>query len=342
MAALFVAVASAGPLAADSPAFPAIGSIERFTPAMEPLLATDAVIERLTEDTFRWSEGPVWVPGGDYLLFSDVPENRVWKWSEASGLEEFLHPSALSDGRPANPSGPGSNGLALTASGTLLAADHGSRSLISVNLASRQKALVLGAFEGKRFNSPNDLVISRTRWPGTIFFTDPPYGLKGQDDSPLRELPSNGVYRLDPSGSVDLLADSLGRPNGIALSPDERTLYVANSEKEHAVWMAYDLDARGQVSGPGRLFASAQQWADAGDRGLPDGMAVDQDGNVWATGPGGVFVIDPQGAILGRIRTGSAVANCAFGGTDGSMLYMTSAAFLARVATLSRGLDFDR
>jgi len=286
---------------ADGRAFDAVGGVQRLAPELDALLPADARPERLTPDTFSWSEGPVWVPAGDFLLFSDVPEATMWKWSEAAGLEVFLKPSWHDDGGARDPAGQGSNGLLLNLDGTLLAADHGSRALVSINLATRATTPLAGRFEGKRLNSPNDLAISRTRWPGTLFFTDPPYGLTGQDDSSLKELAFNGVYRLDHDGTVTLLDGSMGRPNGIVLSPDERTLFVANSQKERAVWLAFDLDETGGVAGGPRLFFSAQARADAGAPGLPDGMAMDVHGNLWATGPGGVLVIGPGGQLLGVI-----------------------------------------
>lgn len=320
--------------------YPTIGQVQRFTPAMNKLVSPGAVVERLTEDTFTWSEGPVWVPGGNYVVFSDVPENTAWKWSEEAGLEVFLKPSALVDGREVDPSGQGSNGLMMSLPGNLLMADHGSRSLVEVDLQTMEKKMLAGHFDGKRFNSPNDLAVSRVRWPHALFFTDPPYGLEGQDDSPLKELDFNGIYRLDPSGEVVLLDDTMARPNGIGLSPDEKTMYVANSQKGNTVWMSFDLDGDGNVKEGSRLFASAQKWADEGAKGLPDGMAIDVEGNLWATGPGGVFVIDPHGKIIGLVETGTAAANCAFGGEDGSTLYITSHKFLARIKTNTRGIEF--
>lgn len=321
-------------------AYPSVGQVHRYTPDMDRLLSRDAVVERLTEDSFSWSEGPVWVPEGNYVVFSDVPENTAWKWSEQGGLEVFLKPSALADGREADPSGQGTNGLMMSLEGKLLMADHGSRSLFEVDLQTMEKKVLAGQFDGKRFNSPNDLAVSRVRWPHAVFFTDPPYGLKGQDDSPLKELEFNGVYRLDSSGEVVLLDDTMARPNGIVLSPDEKTMYVANSQKGNSVWMAFDLDDDGNVKDGSLLFASAQKWADEGAKGLPDGMAIDVEGNLWATGPGGVFVIDPRGKIIGLIETGTAAANCAFGGEDGSTLYITSHKFLARIKTNTRGIEF--
>lgn len=321
--------------------FPEIGKVHRFDDALDHLLADGAVIEKLTGDKFLWSEGPVWIPGKNMLLFTDVPGNTMWKWTEPSGLEEFLKPSAMDDGRGPNPSAQGMNGLMLSLQGSLLAGDHGSRSLVEIDLATRERTALADQFEGKRFNSPNDLVISRKRWPGTVFFTDPPYGLKGQEESPLRELDFNGVYRLTADGAVTLLEESMVRPNGIALSPDEKTLYVANSQGDNTIWNAFELDVDGSVASGPRLFASAQQLADQGKKGLPDGMAVDVDGNLWATGPGGVLVFDPSGKLLGLIETGTAAANCAFGGEQGSTLYITSHQFIARIETKTRGLEFE-
>lgn len=337
---LAIIALAVGPLSAGQDSYPTVGQVHRYEAALDELIAADAVIEQVTEAVFTWSEGPVWVPEGDYLLFSDVPEATAWKWSQAAGLEVFLKPSSLDDGRQSNPSGQGSNGLMLSLEGSLLAGDHGSRSLIEIDLASREKRLLAGDFRGKRFNSPNDLVISRLRWPGSVFFTDPPYGLRNQDKSSLKEIEFNGIYRFDREGEVILIDDSMVRPNGIGLSPDERTLYVANSQKDRTVWLAFDLDENGNaINGP-RLFASAQDRADQGAKGLPDGMAIDVDGNLWATGPGGVLVIDPSGQLIGLIETGTSIANCTFGGEDGSVLYMTSHSFLARVQTRTRGLEF--
>jgi gluconolactonase len=326
--------------AGDAP-YPDVGRIQRLAPGLDGLLPTDARVERLTEDRFTWSEGPVWVPDGDYLLFSDVPEKTMWKWSEAGGLEVFQRPSSPDLGGTVRPDGQGgSNGLLLSLDGKLLVADHGNRAVVEVDLARRTGRALATRYRGKRFNSPNDLTISRVRWPGALFFTDPPYGLQGQDESPLKELDANGVYRLDPDGAVTLLDASLERPNGVVLSPDERTLYVANSQPERSVWVAFDLDAAGGVAAGPRLFHSAQERADRGEQGNPDGMAIDVDGNLFATGPGGVLVIDPGGRLLGVIQTGSAIANCAFGGADGSVLYLTSHRFLARVQTTTRGIEF--
>lgn len=326
--------------AAATAEYPVVGGVDRYSGELDRLLAPDARVERLTDDRFRWSEGPVWIPGEEYLLFSDVPKNTIWRWSAQDGLEMFLRPSAFGDAGEENTEGPGTNGLILLRDGRVLAADHGSRSLYTLDPVTKTRTPGVAKFQGRRFNSPNDLVLSRVRWPGAVFFTDPPYGLRGQDDSPLKELGFNGVFRLDPDGAVTLLDDSMSRPNGIGLSPDETVLYVASSDQANLEIRVYDLDDEGSVSGEPRVLVMTTRWRDAGDKGGNDGLAVDVEGNLWATGPGGVFVITPDGEVLGRIRTGTRAANCAFGGPDGRTLYITSAAFLARVETRVKGLGF--
>ena len=325
-------LASGTLLAGD--AYPTVGGVERYSEIMDELVPQDAVVERLTEDTFGWSEGPVWVPDGGYVLFSDVPGNTMWKWSEEGGLEEFLKPSA--NGPEPTGSG-GTNGLIMGLDGRLLATDHGSRTIYAMDLETMDRSTVVDAYDGKRFNSPNDLVMSRVRWPGTLFFTDPPYGLDGQDDSELKEQAVNGVFRLDTSGEVTLLDGTLARPNGIGLSTDEKALYVASSDRDNITFQAYDLDENGDIAGEPRTFADTTKWFEAGDEGANDGFALDTDGNLWATGPGGVYVISPAGEILGRIQTGTRVANCAFGGPEGKTLYITSHTFLARIRTNAKG-----
>lgn len=332
-------LAAATTLTAHAGDFPAIGKVHVKSERLHQLLTEDAVIEQLTDDVFDWSEGPVWVPEGDYLLFSDVPANTMYKWSGAGGLEVFRKPSSMPGDWVRDESGQGTNGLLLSLEGRLLAADHGARAVVATDLASGIQQILTREFEGRRYNSPNDLAISRTRWPGALFFTDPPYGLAGQDDSPLKELEHNGIYRLDTDGKVSLLDVSLARPNGLALSPDERKLYVANSNKNNVIWKVFNLESDANTDA-GAVFFSAQEQTDAGAAGLPDGMAVDVDGNVWATGPGGVYVISAEGELLGVISTGTAIANCAFGGADGSQLFMTSDGFLARIQTRTQGLEF--
>jgi gluconolactonase len=310
------------------------GRIHRESPLLDALVAPDAVIEKLA-DGFTWSEGPVWIAEGGHLLFSDVPANIMYRWTEGEGASVFLNPSGYDGPEPSYFREPGSNGLVRGPGNTILLADHGNRAVASLDLATKTKTLLVTHHEGKRFNSPNDLVRASN---GTVYFTDPPYGLEGLNDSPHKELAWNGVYRLDPDGVVTLIEKGMSYPNGIILSPNERRLYVANSDPQRAVVMAFDLDEDGNPSG-NRVFADMQAMHNGGLKGMPDGMAIDRDGNLFATGPGGVHIITPDGTRLGRIDTGTAVANCTFG-EDGRTLFIASDHMLVRIHTLTTGLGY--
>jgi gluconolactonase len=330
LAALLVAAAPAAPA-------PVVGTVQRAAPALDALIPRNAKVEKIAEG-FTWSEGPVWVGAGGYLLFSDVPENRMYRWREGEGARLFLQPSGyagtdLSPFREA-----GSNGLEAgpPGSNTILVADSGSRAIARLDLATKQKHFLVDRYGGKRFNSPNDLV----RGPdGSIWFTDPPYGLKDLDASPVKELKVNGVYRLTRAGNVTLVEGGLTRPNGIALSPDTRTLYVSNSDPKHAVIMAYTLGPDGAVVSR-RVFNDMTALAAKNLPGLPDGMSVDARGNLWASGPGGLYVFTPNGHALGHIDAGTAISNCAFGGPDGKTLFMTAGHEILRLRTNVKGLVF--
>lgn len=315
---------------------PAIGRLTTFDASFQDVVAADARIEKIAEG-FTWSEGPAWIRAGGYLLFTDVPENTLYRWSERDGLSVFLKPSGYDGPDLGALREPGANGLFAEPSGTVLMADSGTRIVARLDPATKRKTALASSYDGHRFNSPNDVV---RRSDGAVFFTDPPYGLKDLDESPVKELKFNGVYRVDPDGTIHLLDDGLSFPNGIALSPDERTLYVSNSDPARPVWMAYALDARGAVLDK-RVFADASDLVGEASPGLPDGMAVSGDGRIFATGPGGVLVFDADGKRLGRIETGTAVSNCAFG-DDGRTLYMSSHTFLARVRVNATGLGFRR
>ncbi|MDR6843209.1 SMP-30/gluconolactonase/LRE family protein [Pseudoxanthomonas sacheonensis] len=316
--------------------FPAVGRVTAFDPSFHAVVAADAKVEKIAEG-FTWSEGPAWVAAGNYLLFTDVPENTLYRWSERDGLSVFLKPSGYDGPDTGVLREAGANGLFAETGGTVLLADSGSRLVARLDPRTKKKTTLAANFKGKRFNSPNDVV---RRSDGAVFFTDPPYGLKGLDDSPAKELSFNGVYRIDADGTVHLLDDGLSFPNGIALSPDERTLYVSNSDPKRPVWMAYSLDAQGEVLEK-RVFADASDLLGEGVPGLPDGMAVSSDGKLFATGPGGVLVFDADGKRLGRIETGAAISNCAFG-DDGHTLYMSSHTFVARVRVKTTGFGFNR
>jgi gluconolactonase len=307
----------------------AIGAIEMVVPG---IVSPDAKVENLG-GSFGWSEGPVWIAEQDRLLFTDVPGNVIWTYKDGEGLSEFLNPSGHAEPVPAYTSSAGANGLIRLNDEEILLPDHGSRGLYALNLKTKEKRLLVEKFDGKQFNSPNDAVLHSN---GIIFFTDPPYGLKGQDESEAKEIPFNGVYAFYPNGDVKLIDDSLTRPNGIILSPDERTLYVANSDPENAIWKAYPVSASGDVSEGKTLFDATADFA-KGEVGNADGMAVDTEGRLYVTGPGGVIILTPEGKRLGLIRTGKRIANVTFGGADGSVLYMTSHDILARVPTLVKG-----
>jgi gluconolactonase len=305
---------------------PVMGEIIRLDPAFDALVPAGAKLEVLASG-LDWSEGPVWDPALGAVLFSDVPQNTVFQWKEGQGLSTWLKPSGYT-GPLAYSRESGSNGLVLDAKGRLISCEHGDRRLSLLGPGGGKRTLT-DNFEGKRYNSPNDACVDRA---GNIFFTDPPYGLpKGLADQDTREIPWNGVYRLSTEGKVTLLTKDMTFPNGIALSPDEKTLYVAQSDSKAALWMAYPLNPDGTV-GKGRVFADATAMAQSGKhRGSPDGMKVDPQGNVWATAPGGVHVMNSEGKLLGRIETFTATGNCCFGGPNNEYLYICADAWLCRV-----------
>ena len=301
------------------------GTIDRLDPRLDELLAADATVEQVAEG-FQFIEGPVWVGGADdgHLLFSDIPGDTVYRWSEADGTSVFLNPVFLPE-LETNGQG-GSNGLTLDLEGRVVLCEHGNRRLARIE-EDGSRITLADRYEGSRLNSPNDVVFHSS---GSAFFTDPPYGLASPEAA---ELDWNGVYRLDPDGTVHLLADGQTRPNGIGLSPDEGTLYVANSDGEARQWMAYpvndDLDL-----GEGSVLLDL---TDSDAAGVPDGFAVDSAGNLWASGPGGIVVISPAGEHLGTIRPPEQPANAAFG-NDGRTLYLTAQTGLYRIDTLVDGL----
>jgi len=332
---VFSAAVSAACVAAPAAPTKVEGAtIDRWDPAMDAIVPKDWKIEKLAEG-FGWAEGPIWVKSGSYLLFTDVPGNKMWKWSEKGGLEKFLDPSGA-----ANPDmniwrEAGANGLAILDKNSILLADTGSRMVQRLDLMTKKKTPFASQFDGKKFSSPNDVVRMKS---GVVFLTDPPYGYKKFDDAPEKEQPFNGVYRVANDGSVSVVEKDLHRPNGVALSPDERTLYVAQSEPTKAIIMAYSLDADGNVTGKA-LFQDFTDLVGEKSPGLPDGLTVAADGTIFATGPGGVLVLSKEGKRLGRINDGKATANCKFG-DDGKTLYLTSHDMLARIRLNVTGAGF--
>lgn len=332
VASLAVSFVSVAP-AQDSVNFPTIGEVVREDAAIDSLIAKGTPIQVLSSG-FEWSEGPVWVPAqGDepgHLLFSDIPRNSIMKWVEGKGASLFLKPAGYT-GQVEYGNEPGSNGLLLDASGQLVACEHGDRR-VSVLTKGGGKRTLVDNYEGKRLNSPNDATFKSN---GDLYFTDPPYGLPKQYDDPRRELDFCGVYRLSKDGKLTLLTKEMTRPNGIAFSPDEKTLYVAQSDPAAAIWKSFPVKADGTL-GVSKVIYDATENFKKGLPGLPDGMDVDSKGNIFATGPGGVYVFNPSGKLLGRISTGEKTANCKFGGPNGDQLYMTADMYICRIQTLTK------
>lgn len=312
----------------QEPSYPTLGSVERLDPALDEIIAPNTDIEVLAEG-FDWSEGPVWVPEHDFLLFSDIPPNRIYQWKEGDSISLYLTPSGYT-GETSLEGEPGSNGLLLDGNGRLVLCQHGDRRMARMDAPldnpQPQFITLVDNYEGKRLNSPNDATYHSN---GDLYFTDPPYGLPQNVDDPAKELDFQGVYGFSADSTLTLLTKELSRPNGIAFSPDEKTLYVANSDPERAIWMAYDVTSDGNIEN-GRVFYDATEVVGQ-EKGLPDGLKTDQQGNLFATGPGGVWIFSPEGTVLGKIKTGQATANCAFN-EDFSELYITADMYLLRVA----------
>ncbi len=331
------ALALVGRMATAQPTpFPTIGQVVRTDPRLDRLIPTESKVEVLATG-FVWTEGPIWVKEGAFLLFSDVPQNTIFKWTEKDGVTPFLKPSGYT-GAGMYSEEPGSNGLTIDRQGRLISCEHGDRRVTAMPLdGSGGKRTLADNVNGKRFNSPNDVVAHSN---GSYYFTDPPYGMPKREKDPTRETEGFGVYRIAPEragvpGAVSTVVGDLTRPNGIALSPDEKTLYVAQSDPVRPVVMAYPLQADGSV-GKGRILFGAEGMKKQGLDGGFDGMKVDRDGNLWVTGGGGVLVLSATGELLGHIKIGVATANCAWG-DDGSTLYITADMYLCRIRTAAKG-----
>lgn len=299
-----------------------VGSIERLDPALDGILSPDAKIEVLAEG-YTWSEGPVWVESQKMLLYSDVPENIVYKWTEEKGAEVYLTPSGFT-GAETDSREKGSNGLLLNEKGQLVLCQHGDRrlSVMNADLASPKSdfTTIADRYNGMRFNSPNDAALGKNL---SYYLTDPPYGLSEKMmDDPNKEIPFQGVYEIAANGTVRVLVDSITRPNGIALSPDNKYLYVANSDPGRARWYRYELGDTSVVSGS--IFYE-DKGGDAGD-----GLKVDSNGVLFASGGGGVLIISPEGKLLGRIVLPDGTSNTALS-PDEKTLFVTNDARVLRI-----------
>ena len=337
-----IVVLAMGTSNADEPAAgkgKTLGRIERLDPRLDAIIAPGAAMEVVAEG-FDWSEGPVWVRDGGYLLFSDIPPNHVMKWKAGQGTSVYLeksgYPGPIPRPNHIPPDEPGSNALIIDPQGRLVLCQHGNRQVARMDapLSKPESRYVTIAdrYQGKRLNSPNDGVYHTD---GSLYFTDPPYGLPRKMEDPTKELDFQGVYRVGKDGKITLLTKELSRPNGIAFSPDHKTLYVANSDPQRAIWMAFDVAADGSIAN-GRVFFDATKWVSPEKKGLPDGMKVDAQGHLFATGPGGVHVFDKDAHLLGTLATGEATSNCAFG-EDGSTLFITADMYILRLPLKVKG-----
>lgn len=303
-------------------------TFERFDPSFDTIVSPDAKAEVIA-DGFEWSEGSIWVDKYKMLLFSDVPMNTVYKWTPEKGKEVYLTPSGYTGSAPSRRKEPGSNGLTLDPSGNLVLCQHGDRRVSQMDAPLDNPVAkfipLVDSYDGKKISSPNDCVFNSS---GELFFTDPPYGLPTQSDKDsLKELPYNGVYKVKKDGTVILLVDSIPRPNGIAFFPGQKKLLIACSDPAKPNWYVYDV--KGDTLTNGKIFYSAAGY-DPSWHGLPDGLRIDSRGNVYATGPGGLYFFNSEGKKLGMLHLENATSNCTLTG-DEKTLFVTNDMYVLRV-----------
>jgi gluconolactonase len=318
--------------------------VEKMSATLDTIVPAGAKLEKITSG-FTWTEGPVWIHSG-FLLFADIPANKIHKWTPGSThAETFIHPSGWKETTPFGGKEPGSNGMTLDSKGRLTVAGHALRNVWRLETMDPKGQITVLAdhYKGKRLNSPNDLVYKSD---GALYFTDPPYGLASQQDNdPKKEQPVNGVYRLEgarehapgappANDKLRLLISDLTRPNGLAFSPDEKYLYVNCSDTKKKIWMRYDVDADGSVSN-GKLVADVTSDP---REGAPDGMKVDQHGNIYSTGPGGIWIFSPELKHIGTIDVPERCGNLAWGDADGKTLYIMASENLYRIELKIPGL----
>jgi gluconolactonase len=318
------------PLAAQGPGTPSVeGRITRLDPRFDRLIPAAARLEQISAG-HEWVEGPLWDRRSGCLLFSDIPRNAIYRWCEGRGESVFLARSGYTGAETFTGAEPGSNGLTFDSAGRVVMAEHGDRRISRLEDDGRKTTLV-DRYQGRRINSPNDVIFAAN---GDLLFTDPPWGLPKWWSDPAKELRWNGVYRLRPDGRLELLTDEFEAPNGIALSPDGGTLVLSESKPEVGAWYAYPVRPDGSL-GPRRRLLDARPWT-VGRKGVPDGLKLDRESHVFGGGPGGVYLIHPDGTLLGVIETGSATSNTAWG-DDGTVLYITAGTRVFRIRTSTRG-----
>jgi gluconolactonase len=308
-----------------------VATIVRHDVRFDQLVPKGAKLEKIA-DGFTWVEGPVWDKKERALLFSDIPTNRVYRWKDGQGAQPFLKPSGYSGAAPFAGKEPGSNGLTFDANGRLVLCQHGDRQIARLESDGRFTTLA-DRYDGKRMNSPNDLVFTSN---GDLYFTDPPFGLPKVFDDPDK-APVQGVYRVSRDGKLTLLIADIKAPNGIAFSPDEKTLYVSDVDPKRAAWLAYDVKPDGTVTN-GRIFFDATRWRKDPFFG-PDGFKVDKNGNLFGARPGGISVFAPDGTHLGDIETGQPTSNLAWG-EDGSTLFVTGGSSVYRIRLATKGVGY--
>jgi gluconolactonase len=310
---------------ADTISF-SLGRIVIKDKALLQLIDTTQSLEVLGKG-FGWAEGPVWIKDGGYLLFSDVNANTIYKYKEGEGITTYLQHAGFTG--PDSIKSSGSNGLVLDNEGRLIICQQGNRMVARMEAPLNNPAVkfsnIASSYNGKRLSSPNDIICDSK---GNFYFTDPPYGLKQGDNAPDKELTANGVYRINKSGIVDLLIDTLTRPNGIALSTDEKILYIGNSDGQRAILVAYKL--KEEKISSSKIVFDATGWITKEQPGAFDGLKVHTSGWIFATGPGGVWIFNSQQKHLGIIETGVQTANCAFDVSE-TYLYITANQFLMRL-----------
>lgn len=305
---------------------PDIGTIEFISPELSRIIKKDAKVE-IIADGFQFTEGPVWLDKGKMVLFSDVPANTIYKWTEAKGKEVYLTPSGYTD--TAKRGGfMGSNALGLSKDGKLLVCQHGDRRIAimdaPINAPKSKFITAAGAYDGKRLNSPNDFFLAAN---GDLYFTDPSYGFERGARDPKKELPFQGVYKMDKAKRITLLIDSIEQPNGIGILPDGKTLIVSNSDNNKKRWYAYTIGSNGSLTNA-RVFYDVSNEKGMGGC---DGFKIDKQGNVFAAGPGGIWIFSKEGKLIGKIKmNGVTAANCALT-SDNKTIFITATNYLLRV-----------
>jgi gluconolactonase len=314
-----------------TPVFP---RLIQYDSRLDDIISSDTKIEKLA-DGFEWVEGPVWNKSEGHLLFSDIPRNSIFKWREGEGVTLFRNPSGYLGKKAFEGKEPGSNALAYNAKGELHVCQHGERRIVRIG-PKGEEIVVADKYKGMRLNSPNDLVFKST---GELYFTDPPYGLPLRFDDPSKETPFCGVYRVKKDGEVELLTKDLKVPNGLAFSPDEKYLYVSNTGnkvlKDAPRWYRFEVNEDGSL-GNKEVFYESSLFSEKRP-GSPDGLKVDEKGNLYCAGPGGLYIFSPDATLLGMIEFAEPTANCNWGGKNGSTLYITQNHAIYRVEMNNKG-----